>query len=104
MTLPELLSAGDIEARLGSLDGWSRDGDAIRSEWRFADFAAAFGFMAQVALVAERLNHHPEWSNVYSRVVIRLTTHDVGGLTSLDFELASAIEAAATRAGGVAQQ
>ena len=63
--------------------------------FEFADFVAAFGFMTRVALVAERMNHHPEWFNVYRRVEVKLTTHDAGGITELDFELARVMEAAA---------
>lgn len=72
--------------------------DAIRRSLTFADFNAAFGFMARVALAAERLDHHPEWSNVYNRVEIVLSTHDAGGLTALDVELARFIDAAAVAA------
>ena len=67
----------------------------LHRELRFSDFPAAFGFMAQVALVAEAMGHHPEWSNVWNRVTIDLTTHDAGGLTGLDASLASRIEAIA---------
>jgi len=73
--------------------------DAITRSLRFADFSAAFGFMTQVALAAERLGHHPEWHNVYSHVDITLTTHDVGGLSALDLELASVIDRLADAAG-----
>ena len=67
--------------------------DAIVREFSFADFAQAFGFMARVALVAEKMDHHPEWSNVYNRVTVLLTTHDAGGLSERDAKLASAIDA-----------
>lgn len=85
---------------LGGLPGWTHDEnrDAIRKSFRFAGFAQAFGFMAQVAIVAEKADHHPEWSNVYDRVDIVLTTHDAGGLTRRDIDLAHAIEAAAAGA------
>lgn len=87
-----------IAEALGRLTDWSRDGDHLRAEFAFADFVTAFAFMTEVADHAERLNHHPEWSNVYSRVSIGLTTHDHGGITSYDVELATAIsEAAASR-------
>lgn len=84
--------------RADALDGlpeWDYDDarDAIRRQLVFADFVEAFGFMAQVALLAERMNHHPEWSNVYNRVDVLLTTHDAGGLSSRDIELAEAIDA-----------
>jgi 4a-hydroxytetrahydrobiopterin dehydratase len=73
--------------------------DAIVRALRFADFARAFGFMAEVALVAEKMDHHPEWSNVYNRVEILLTTHEADGVTERDVKLAQAIDAAAARAG-----
>ena len=76
--------------------GWtvSSDSNAIETEIIFANFKAAWEFMEKVALSAEQLNHHPEWSNVYNRVNIRLTTHDTGGLTMRDFQLAQAINSA----------
>lgn len=86
------LAADDIAKRLGELPGWSVVADKLHREYRFADFVAAFGFMAGAALVAERMNHHPEWFNVYSTVRIDLTTHDAGGITARDFELAAAME------------
>ncbi|WP_137181406.1 4a-hydroxytetrahydrobiopterin dehydratase [Roseomonas sp. AR75] len=67
--------------------------DAIRRDFRFADFSAAWGFMARVALLAEKHDHHPEWSNVWNRVEILLTTHDAGGLSARDVALAQAIDA-----------
>lgn len=84
-------------AALQDLPAWrAADGrDAIVRGLRFADFAEAFGFMAQIALVAEKLDHHPEWSNVYNRVEVLLETHDAGGVTELDVKLAKAIDAAA---------
>jgi len=80
---------------LARLPDWalSADGLAISREWVFADFVAAFGFMARVAILAEKQDHHPEWSNVYNRVSIRLTTHDAGGLSQRDIRLALAIDA-----------
>ena len=89
----QLLTPEEIRALPVQLPGWSViNGKLQRSFW-FADFSAAFGFMARVALLAETLGHHPEWSNVYNRVVIDLTTHDAGGLSSLDRELARRINA-----------
>lgn len=85
------LSEGDIQAALERLTGWTRRERAIYREFEFAGFAEAFGFMASVAIVAEKLDHHPDWSNSYRRVAIGLTTHDAGGLTELDFELARRI-------------
>ena len=71
---------------------WSVDGEKLRRDFQFRDFVEAFGFMSQVALLAEARNHHPNWSNVYNRVTIELTTHDLGGLSTLDTELAIAID------------
>jgi 4a-hydroxytetrahydrobiopterin dehydratase len=82
------LSAAQVDERLAQLDGWALAAGKLRRELKFPDFVQAFGFMTRAALVAERMNHHPEWSNVYGRVVIELTTHDAGGLTDLDFTLA----------------
>jgi 4a-hydroxytetrahydrobiopterin dehydratase len=80
---------------LDALPDWDYDEgrDAIRRSVVFADFAEAFGFMTQVALIAERADHHPEWSNVWNRVEILLTTHDAGGLSPRDIDLATAIDA-----------
>lgn len=79
---------------LAPLEGWSmlEDRDAIRKKYVFADFVEAFGFMTRVALVAERMNHHPEWSNVYRTVEVTLTSHDAGGLTRRDVELAQRMD------------
>ena len=91
------LSNEQIHERLRALShsgsGWSLRADKLHRELSFPDFVQAFGFMARVALVAERMNHHPEWSNVYNRVVIDLTTHDAGGISELDFQLAGHIDA-----------
>ena len=82
---------------LSGLDGWSEvdDRDAISKMLRFRDFNEAFGFMARVALYAERADHHPEWFNVYNRVEVTLTTHDAGGVSEKDVALARFIDAAA---------
>lgn len=82
---------------LDALPKWQLEpgGAAITRDIRFRTFREAFGFMTQVALAAERMDHHPEWSNVYNRVSIRLTTHDAGGLTEKDARLAKAIDRAA---------
>ena len=66
--------------------------DAIAKEFKFANFIAAFGWMSQVAIIAEKMNHHPEWFNVYNRVSVTLSTHDVGGLSGLDIALAQKLE------------
>ena len=87
------LSDGEVQEKLASLSSWSLRGGKLYRELSFPSFVEAFGFMSSVALVAERMDHHPEWSNVYGRVVIELTTHDVGGISERDFELARKIEA-----------
>ena len=89
------LPADQIASGLESLRGWSHDpaASAIRRSLKFRDFAEAFGFMTQVALIAEKMDHHPEWTNVWNRVEITLTTHDAGGLSERDIELAEAIDA-----------
>jgi 4a-hydroxytetrahydrobiopterin dehydratase len=93
------LSPAILGAKVESLNGWALDasGLVIERTLAFADFGEAFGFMMRVALHAERADHHPEWSNVYNRVSIRLTTHDVGGLSDRDFALASLIDLEAVR-------
>lgn len=91
------------EAALGELSGWSRapgDREAIARTFRFADFNAAFGFMSRVALLAEKLDHHPEWSNVYDRVEVLLTTHDAGGVTGLDLAMGRFMDETAAAMGG----
>lgn len=91
------LSAAERTAALDSLPEWPlvAGREAITRTLMFPDFSAAFGFMARVALAAERLDHHPEWRNVWNRVEIVLTTHDVGGLTDRDVQLARIIDAIA---------
>ena len=86
-------------AALRDLPGWREEAsrDAIVKSFVFADFVQAFGFMTKVALVAERMDHHPEWSNVYARVVVDLVTHDAKGVTELDLELARRMNAIADR-------
>ncbi|MGB1092696.1 MAG: 4a-hydroxytetrahydrobiopterin dehydratase [Oceanobacter sp.] len=73
-------------------EAWEIRHGKLCKDFRFRDFVTAFGFMSQVALLAEKANHHPEWQNVYNKVSIQLVTHDVGGLSSRDFELAEEIE------------
>lgn len=91
------LDQDQLRERLAGRPGWklSDDGLAITRQFKFADFQQAFAFMTRVALAAERADHHPEWSNVYNRVEMRLTTHDAGGLTERDFALAAVADAAA---------
>ena len=87
------LTAEQISNLTIDLPQWSLVNGKLHRELRFADFNEAFGFMCRVALIAETMGHHPEWSNVWNMVVIELTTHDAGGLTSLDLALAQRIEA-----------
>ena len=85
-------------AALSGLPAWvavQGERDAICRTFKFADFNAAFGFMTRVALMADKLDHHPEWSNVYNRVEVTLTTHDAGGVTALDLQMARFMEVAA---------
>lgn len=99
----ERLDETAIRTALEQLAGWTltEDGIAISRSYRFKSFRAAFGFMTEAALAAEKFNHHPEWFNVYNRVDVRLTNHDAGGVTELDFKLAAAMETAAgARAAG----
>ena len=99
MTRPPKLGAAKA---LEQLPGWSLapgDRDAITRTFQFGDFNAAFGFMTRAALMADKLDHHPEWSNVYNRVVVVLTTHDANGVTELDIALARFMDDAA-QAGG----
>ncbi len=77
-----------LREALTVLEAWSLEGGKLHREYRFPDFVTAFGFMSSVALVAEAMNHHPEWQNVYNRVVVDLTTHDAGGITEKDLALA----------------
>jgi len=88
-TRPKALPPHAIAERLESdLPGWSLAGGKLHRAFRFPDFARAFAFMSAAALHAEKLDHHPEWSNVYDRVTVDLVTHDAQGVTELDFELA----------------
>lgn len=86
------LEEEDIAGRLASLPEWSIVDGKLHRKFRFADFNEAFGFMSRAALVAESLNHHPEWSNTYNQVWINLTTHDVGGISERDFEFADRLD------------
>ncbi len=92
------LSQTERAELLPALDGWTmvEGRDAIRKRFRFGDFNAAFGWMARVALAADQMNHHPEWSNVYATVDVTLSTHEAGGLTRRDVELAQRMNAFAS--------
>ena len=87
------LSESEIQSALRERSGWTVVTGKLHREYKFADFIHAFGFMASAALVAEAMGHHPEWSNVYNRVTIDLTTHDAGGISAKDFELAEKLDA-----------
>lgn len=87
----QAVSGQELAVSLEALPGWQLDDGKLRKEFQFADFQQAFAFMTRCALLAEKLNHHPEWFNVYNRVDVRLTTHDAGGITNLDIEMAAAM-------------
>ena len=89
---PSLYTNAEIQENLNQLKNWTLEGNAIQKEFKFKDFISAFAFMTQVAFHAEKLNHHPDWKNVYNTVSIKLNTHDAGGLTELDFKLAKLID------------
>jgi 4a-hydroxytetrahydrobiopterin dehydratase len=89
------LTSLEIESLPDTLPSWALVDGKLQRQFTFADFSAAFGFMTRVALAAETLGHHPEWSNVWNRVTIALTTHDTGGLSNLDLDLARRIDALA---------
>ena len=94
----DALALAAIQRQLGRLNEkldnkpWVIENDKLHKEFIFSNFIQAFGFMSQVAITAEAMNHHPEWFNVYKKVVIDLTTHEAGGLSDLDFQLAIKIE------------
>jgi 4a-hydroxytetrahydrobiopterin dehydratase len=92
MERPTLLTQAELEEALRQLPGWTYLAGKLHREYQFADFIHAFGFMATASIAIEAMNHHPEWINVYSRVTVDLSTHDVGGITELDVELASKLE------------
>lgn len=88
MSTPTKLSDAEIQKALGDLPGWKLAGGKLHRDFQFKDFVAAFGFMARCALAAEKMNHHPEWFNVYNKVSVDLNTHDAGGISSFDVDLA----------------
>jgi 4a-hydroxytetrahydrobiopterin dehydratase len=89
---PTKLSEKEIAGELQKLHGWAIKDGALHRTFEFADFSEAFGFMARVALAAEAMNHHPDWSNVWNKVVVNLSTHSIGGLSNFDFELAAKMQ------------
>lgn len=93
--MPGKLSDREIKSQLSKLSGWVIKDDCLIKEFKFADFTAAMEFINTLAAVAEELNHHPDWSNSYNKVLIKLTTHSEGGLSSKDLAFAKAAEKAA---------
>lgn len=89
------LTDSEIKEQLTGLSGWTIENGKLHKQFQFSSFIEAFGFMTRVALVAESMNHHPEWFNVYNRVTIDLMTHDAGGISALDFQLAKQANALA---------
>ena len=102
MARPTRLADADVRQRLQALPGWTVKDGKLHRELTVGSFTQAFAFMTEVARLADALDHHPEWFNVYNRVVIDLTTHDASGITALDFELARGAEEAAGRHGRAA--
>ena len=94
MSRPERLNAIQIKEALNTVEGWKmiEGREAIAKTFMFKNFVQAFGFMTQSAIISEKIDHHPEWSNVYKTVDVTLATHDVDGLTELDFKLAKAMD------------
>ena len=99
MAAPTKLTDSEVAARLAAMPGWTLATGKLHRTFVFGDFAEAWGFMSAVALGAETMGHHPEWSNVWNRVTVDLTTHDAGGISALDFDLAARMNTlAGTRA------
>lgn len=86
------LSGNELDEIVKGMRGWELKDGKLQKSFRFSNFIEAFGFMTRIALEAEKINHHPEWSNVYDSVTIRLTTHDAGGITDYDVKLANIID------------
>ncbi len=91
------LAGPQLDSALSGLPDWRIIEGKLHREYRFPDFIHAFGFMSTAALAIEKMNHHPEWSNVYNRVTVDLTTHDAGGITSQDIDLAKLLDATAKK-------
>jgi 4a-hydroxytetrahydrobiopterin dehydratase len=91
------LDEHELTSALQRLRGWTIQNDKLHRDYKFPNFAHAFGFMATAAVLIEKMNHHPEWSNVYSRVSVDLTTHDVGGITQRDVDLAELLDEIASK-------
>ena len=97
--MAERLSDSEIEEALAGLEGWTLENGKLNREFKFANFIEAFGFMTSAAIAAEKMNHHPEWFNVYNKVIVQLVTHSAAGITNLDVELAKKMNALASSAG-----
>ncbi len=95
--MPTRLSESEVQSALSGLSGWKAVGGKLHREYQFPDFIHAFGFMATSAIMIEAMGHHPEWSNVYNRVTVDLSTHDAGGITEKDVELAKKLEGIAQK-------
>ena len=88
---PYLLQNGELKELLAKIPGWEIKSNLIEREFNFANFLEAFSFMTKIALICEKYNHHPNWENIYSKVIIKLTTHDLGGISNLDETIATEI-------------
>ena len=88
----EKLSQTELDKELSTLEGWTQKENSIIKTFLFKDFIEAFGFLSKVAIISEKLFHHPDWSGVYNKVVIQLSTHEAGGITNNDIEFAKAVE------------
>lgn len=86
------LTEHELDEKVKAMKGWELKNGKLEKSFRFSNFVEAFGFMTRIALEAEKINHHPEWSNVYNTVIIRLSTHDAGGITDFDIKLANIID------------
>ena len=86
------LSGNELDEIVRNMKGWELKDEKLQKSFKFTNFVEAFGFMTRIALEAERMNHHPEWSNVYNNVTIKLSTHDAGGITDYDIKLAKIID------------
>ena len=92
MTERKKLSDSEIQENLAQLSGWNIENGKLHKNFQFQSFVEAFGFMTKTALAAEAMNHHPEWFNVYNKVTVDLSTHDLGGISTWDFELAKKMD------------
>src|SRR5271165_3083382 len=90
--MPEKLTESELKSALAQLAGWTLMHGKLHREYKFADFVHAFGFMATSAIAIEKMNHHPEWFNVWNKVIVDLTTHDAGGVSAKDIELAKVLD------------